>query len=576
VLLILVAFGVRLVHIQVVQADELAAEGIASRLVYRDDPARRGNILSADGTILATDVPRYAIEANQIEIAKFKRTDDQGRITHQGAQGAAELLAPIFGWEEAGLREVLDGEDKWVPLVPDARPSLWRKVSEAGVGGVFGTLYYERAYPAGTVAGNLIGFPYKSDKEGEEDTDHPEHFTGIELSQQDRLAGRAGKRTVEVGGGGEPIPGGRSSGTFATAGCDVTTTIDSDLQWEAQDAIDSQVAEVGAASGMVVVIDIKTGAILTIADSGTLNPLDAKEMGGGASRAVQDVFEPGSTGKVVTMAMVLESGEATPTSTYSVPWTATFGQQTFTDHDEHGTASWTLNGILAQSSNIGTIMAAQNIPDQTRYDYLTKFGFGTATGVELPGENPGVVHVPGTSQWDGRTRNTVLFGQGVSVNGLQAAGVYQIIGNGGVAMPLHLIDRWTCPDGTSGSTALGEGKRVIGEETAKELVAMLETVVESGTGSTAKISGYRVAGKTGTSEMMGANGSAEYLVSSFIGLAPADDPRLAVAVIVKDAATSSWGAVVAAPVFKRVTSFALQRLDVPPSTTEAVTIPTEW
>jgi cell division protein FtsI (penicillin-binding protein 3) len=572
VVLTLLTFAGRLTYIQGIQAEALAAKGMDTRMVHTDTPAQRGSILAGDGTILATDVPRYAIEANQREIALFVRKDQSGTVTHEGAAGAAQLLAPVLEMDEAQLLGDLDGTKSYVPLLPDATPSVWAKVSELNVRGIFAVPFYERSYPAGAVAGNLIGYPFLSDDEDDLST----HYTGIELTQDELLSGTPGTSEVEVGGGGQPIPGGESTQTPARPGCDVILTTDSDLQWEAQNAIDTQVDKFGAASGLVVAIDVKTGEILALADSGTVNSLEAKRRGLGGSRAVQDVFEPGSTGKVVTMAMVLETGEATPTTTYSVPWTAVFGQQSFKDHEEHGAASWTLNGILANSSNIGTLMAAQGIPDQTRYDYLTKFGFGSVTDVELPAENPGLVHVPGTQWWDGRTRNTVLFGQGVAVNGLQAAGVYQIIGNGGVRMQPHLIRGWRCPDGRSGLTPIGSGTRVISEDTAETLVAMLESAVDDGTGGTAKITGYRVAGKTGTSEMMGKDGTAEYYVSSFIGVAPAEDPRVAVAVIVNDAKDSSWGAVVAAPVFKKVASFALQRLDVPPSTTEPTPIPTSW
>jgi cell division protein FtsI (penicillin-binding protein 3) len=572
IVLILVAFAARLIHVQAVQAETLKAEGLQTRMTKVDEPARRGDIVSADGQILATDVPRYKVEANQREIALFVRRDADGNIAYRGADGAARLLAPVLGWDEATLREELSGDEQYVPLIDDATPEQWQDIADLGIRGIFETLYYERSYPAGAVAGNILGFPYF----GDDDADRPNSFTGLELTQDELLSGTPGAWEVETGGGGQPIPGGSSFGTPAEDGCNVELTLDSDLQWEAQSAIDAGVEEVGGSSGLVVAIDVKTGEILALADSGTVSPDEARRRGLGGSRAAQNIFEPGSTGKVVTMAMILETGEATPESTYSVPWTATFGGQVFKDHEEHGTASWTLNGILAVSSNIGTLMAAQNIPAQTRYDYLTKFGFGSETGVELPFENPGLVHQPGTIWWDGRTRNTVLFGQGVAVTGLQAAGVYQIIANGGVAQTPHLVRGWNCPDGRSGTTDVGEGRRVISEETADTLVAMLESAVEDGTGGTAKITGYRVAGKTGTSEMIGASGDTDYYVSSFIGLAPADDPRVAVAVIVDDAQTSSWGATVAAPVFKRVASFALQRLDVPPSTTEPVPIPTGW
>jgi cell division protein FtsI (penicillin-binding protein 3) len=575
VLLILLGFAVRLVQIQVVQADELAAEGLAGRTIVTEEPARRGDIVSADGIILATDALRYRVEANQQEIAKFEMRDKSGAVVAAKAAGAARLLAPVLGLKEGELHQLLDGDQKWVELARSVSPAQWDAIKLVGVRGIFAKKFYERSYPAGAVAGNLIGFPYM----GDGDTDVPTHFTGVELTQDERLSGSPGKATTEVGGGGQAIPGGEGEAVEAVPGCSVRLTIDSDLQWATQEAIDAQVEAVGAESGLVVVIDTETFEVLALADSGSVNPLEAREgdPADWGSRAVQDVFEPGSTGKVVTMAEILETGEAKPETAYTVPHIATFGGQEFHDHDEHGTLQWTLNGILAYSSNVGTIMAAQNIPDQVRYDYLQKFGFGQATGVELPAEHPGILHVPGTDAWDGRTRNTVLFGQGIAVNGLQAAAVYATLGNDGETKPIHLVKGWQCPDGSSGTTAGGKSKRVVSSKTAATLIEMLESVVDDGTGKSAQIAGYRVAGKTGTSEAgIGADGEAAYFVSSFIGLAPADNPRVAVAVIVNDAKTSSWGSVVAAPVFKTVTAFALQRLDVAPSTTAATPLPTDW
>ncbi|MDR0945579.1 MAG: penicillin-binding protein 2 [Bifidobacteriaceae bacterium] len=571
VLALLVCCG-RLVQLQVVDASALAAEGVAMRTQTVKQPAERGDIETADGTVLATDVVRYRVEANQTQVKTFTPGTTTPKGTKPGAEGAAQLLAPLLGLSEDQAYDKLNGTKKYVVLLGAATASQWTKINELGVTGVYGTLYYERTYPGGAVAGNIIGYPYM----GSGDKDTPTHYTGLEETEDKLLTGTDGKLTQEVDPSGVPIVGGESSGTAATAGCDVQLTINADLQWEAQQAIDQQVKATGADSGEVVVVDVKTGELLALADSGTVNPLTLRDTktGTAGSPAVQDVFEPGSTGKVVTMSEILETGTAKATSKYSVPSQITVGGQVFHDDADHGTSQWTLTGILAQSSNDGTVIAAKPIPDQTRYDYLRKFGFGSKTGVELPGESAGLVPVPNTSSWDGRTRNTILFGQGVAVTALQATGVYATIGDGGVAMPMHLVKSWTCPDGKSGQTPIGSGTRVVSKKTAKTISSMLEAVVESGTGQTAQITGYRIAGKTGTAEQISQSGT-KY-VSSFIGFAPAQAPEVAVGVIVHNAKTSSWGSTVAAPVFKDVTSFAMETLGVPPSTSKAHPPKTTW
>jgi cell division protein FtsI (penicillin-binding protein 3) len=571
VLLVLAVFIVKLVDIQVLRAEGLAAEGLAARIRTDTVTARRGDIISADGTTLATDVKRYRVGANQKGIAKYINPKD---VDCKGPACVAGLLAPLLDLDEAELEIALTGHSEWVVIAESVPADVWAKIADLEITGLFASAFYERIYPAGAVAGNIIGFPYK----GEGDTDVATHFTGLEGTQDEMLRGTDGSSRVETGTRGQEIPGGVNEVTPAQDGCTVRLTIDSNLQWEAQQAIDEQVEEVGAINGMVVVVKVSTGEILALADSGTTDPLSTRDGGGKTgSRSVEEVFEPGSTGKVISMAMVLETGEATPTTPYTVPAQATFGGQSFKDHDDHATAQWTLNGILAQSSNVGTIMAAQNIPDQTRYDYLKKFGFGTKTGVELPGESPGILHQPGTAQWDGRTRNTVLFGQGVAVNALQAAGVYATLGNDGIAMPLHLVKAVECGDEPARATAVGEGTRVVSAATAATLRQMLESVVDDGTGGTAKLNGYRVAGKTGTSEAFGESGTVENYISSFIGLAPAEDPEIAVAVMVRRPLEGvSWGATNAAPVFKRVAAFAMRLLDVPPSSQEPQELPTTW
>jgi cell division protein FtsI (penicillin-binding protein 3) len=239
----------------------------------------------------------------------------------------------------------------------------------------------------------------------------------------------------------------------------------------------------------------------------------------------------------------------------------------------------TLAGVLAESSNVGTVMAGQNVPDETRWEFMSRFGFGKKTGVELLNETPGILHKPGTPQWDGRTRNVVLFGQGVSVNALQATQVFATLGNGGVAVAPHLVKGYTCADGVFQAKDVGTGNRVVSSTTASQVVAMMESVVDSGTGTTAQIEGYRVAGKTGTSQILqaAADGSIEtWHVGSFVGVAPADNPRIAVGVFIFRPRTTEYGSTVAGPVFKELMTTGLERLGVPPSTTQPAELPLTW
>ena len=283
------------------------------------------------------------------------------------------------------------------------------------------------------------------------------------------------------------------------------------------------------------------------------------------SRAVTQVFEPGSTGKVVTMAALLENGLATPTSQFQVPnqFTTPNGAGVITDAENHGLEHLTLTGILAQSSNVGTVTAGQTLTVQQRYDYLTKFGFGSRTGIEMPGESAGILRP--VAKWDGRTQYNVLFGQGLAVNALQAVSVYGTEANGGVKVTPHVVAGWTSPDGTYTPVARPAGDRVISQNTAGELMTMLQSVVDagSGTGNAAAIPGYRVAGKTGTAQELSSNG----ITASFVGVVPADSPQVVVGVFVTNPRTSVYGGVVAAPVFADVAGFTLAELGVAPSAT---------
>jgi cell division protein FtsI (penicillin-binding protein 3) len=581
----LVFFAGRVVWIQGIDGAALAAEGQAHRMATVTDPAQRGRLLAADGTVLAAEVVRYEIQANPMMI---NQVDSSGNYRGLGPEKLAAELAPILGQDASELvAKLSDKNSSWVPLVKSAKQDQWEPVKELVDSywkdkkidiGIYPVKHYERSYPAGTVAGNLIGYQFETEAEA-----GVKHYTGLEEVLDDELSGKAGKTQREIGGYGQPIPGGKEISDPAEPGCDVTLTIDSALQFEAQQAIQAQVDATGARAGMVVVTNVKTGEVLTLADSDTPEPANPSGQTSGYtnSRAVENVFEPGSTGKVVTMAMLLEEGVATPDSQYTVPWQVTLGGQAFVDSHSHGTERWTLTGILAKSSNVGTLLAAQDVPDATRYEYLKRFGFGEPTGIELPIEAQGVVHEPGVlpandgdPYWDGRTRNAVLFGQGVSVNALQATTVFATLGNGGWRATPHLVKGVTCPGQEFQPAEVADPVQVVSDSTATQLVAMMEQVVESGTGQSAQVAGYRTAGKTGTSELFEDGG--QVYVGSFVGLVPAEDPQLAIGVYLVAPQGGYYGAEVASPVFEQIAQVAVDRMGVAPSTTVAPTLPLEW
>ena len=572
---VVVAFVVRLAYVQVYKGPALAAEAQAERMASSTTPAHRGDITDSNGVVLATSVDRYTVAADQQQVATFKpRANDvvDGvKLTEAGPVGVAKLLAPLLGIPAPQLAATMTGTSRYKVLKRDVLPEVQRAIIDLNLAAYISTEQTSmRIYPAQTVAGNLVGLVTLDDKGNQVGAG------GIESVYNDVLAGTPGSVVYERGRKGQQIPTGERKQVTAVPGDNVRLTIDRDVQRKTQDAIDAAVASTGADYGIVVVQSVKTAALLALADSGTPNPNDRGATGvGAASRAVANIFEPGSTGKVVTMAAALETGVATPASQFTVPYYyRTPNGQTFHDSHEHGTLKLTLAGILAQSSNTGTVQVGQRIPKQVEYDYLKKFGFGQHTGLGLPGESAGIVHP--VDQWDGRTRYTVFFGQGVAVNAVQATSVFSTIANGGVRLTPNLVAGTSTPDGVFTPAAPSKQTQVISPQAAQTLLTMMESVVESGSGVKAAVPGYRIAGKTGTAQAQDAKGGMNDVMASFIGVAPADAPQYTVSVFLKNPKTSIYGGDVAAPVFSDVMAYVLEHEGVPPSSEDYVPLPLTW
>ena len=553
---VFVLYASQLVKIQAVQADELAQTGFAKRQREVTVPAMRGAITDVNGIALATTVPAFNLTIDQTRIVDHKAT--------------AKQLAPILGIDHKLILERLSGDQKFVYLARSVTPQIWDRVAKLKLGGIYSERTTRRVYPYADLAGNVIGF-VGTDGHG---------LAGLEAGLESVLAGKDGLMRYEGGAAGRRIPATDFRTEAAIAGTGVRLSIDRDLQYVAQNALAKKVKEANADWGSVVVLEPATGRLLALASVPTVdlnNPLQSS-ITDRKNRAVTDMFEPGSTGKLMTFAAALEEKAITPTSKIKVPPRLPRPSKVFNDHTPHGHLRLTANGVLAKSSNIGTILIAEKLANPTiLHYYFVKFGIGQNTGLGFPGETNGILHPP--LKWSNTTFPTMAFGQGYSTNAVQIASVFATIANNGVRMPISLVDGYVGVDGIYQPTAAKTGIEVVSAQTAKDLREMLESVVgPDGTAPSARISGYRVAGKTGTAQRsdQSCGGCYKGFTASFIGMAPANNPSIVVAVIIDNPRDGHYGGVLAGPVFKEVTNFALQKLKVMPQGGKVEKIPATW
>ncbi|NBE55528.1 peptidoglycan D,D-transpeptidase FtsI family protein, partial [Streptomyces boluensis] len=465
--------------------------------------------------------------------------------------------------------------DVW-KQIKDLKAAFQEKADKGGTGNVLAGVFQEpsskRLYPNGDLAAGMLGWVNAEGKGG----------GGIEAQLDEELAGKDGKITYAQSGG-RRVPTAGGNENPATPGSDIELTIDRDIQYVAQKAIAEQVRKSKADRGYVVVQDTKTGELLTLAnapgfDPGDLTHADPNTLG---NAALHDAYEPGSTTKLVSMAAVLEENAATPDTHVTVPNRLHRGDRLFKDDIDHPTWYLTLSGVLAKSSNIGTILATQQLgktqPEANRslYSYLRKFGIGRPTGIGFPGETAGILAKP--DAWSTSQQYTVPFGQGFSLNAVQATSVYATVANGGVRVEPTLVRGSKGPDGRFSPSPEPKKSRVVSEKTAATLSQMLQAVVDDdeGTGTKAKIDGYRVAGKTGTANRVDPEtGRYKGYTSSFAGFAPADKPRIAVYCAIQNPTKGNYfGGRICAPIYKKVMEFALKTLQVAPSGSKAPGLP---
>ncbi|REE99683.1 peptidoglycan D,D-transpeptidase FtsI family protein [Thermomonospora umbrina] len=544
---VLSLFAGRLVQLQTIESEAYTARAIDQRLHKLELPAVRGDITDAEGHPLAKTVEARAVYA------------DPHMIKAEQRPKIVAALAPMLGLEPAHVLKVISTpRTRFAYLARGVPPDQGRMVEALRFAGIDTLPEYRRIYPNDSLAANVIGFVNGEGEGG----------AGLESALDDRLAGTDGWQRVEISPGGQHIPMGEDSKRPPVPGEGLRLTLMRDVQAKAQEAIEEQVRRTGSRSGSVIVMDPRTGRILAMAAAPGYDPNRYGESDDWGNPVVEEAYEPGSTNKVITAAAVLERGGVRPDTVYRVPYQIPRYDRMFHDSSHHPTERLTFAGVLAKSSNVGTILASETISSQTLYDYLRAFGFGERTDVGLPGETAGLLRPP--AKWSGTDRYPISFGQTVSVNALQMASVYATIANGGVRAAPSLIAGAIGPDGRFEAAATPAPRRVIKESTAEEIVRMLEgATTDEGTAPEAQIPGYRVAGKTGTANIPNPRCNCYRgggYTASFAGFAPADDPQLVVQVVLQRPTKGShYGGDVAAPVFRDVMAFALKTRKIPPT-----------
>lgn len=572
---LLAVFVVRLVDIQVVQAESLTKAAQARQEFQSTVYGTRGKIVDTNGVVLAASVDRFDITASprvaKIDDYVFDRKAEDGSAKTIGLEDSVSEIAAITGGDPRAMYQAIIGDPSsdFTYLVKKVPLAQYQKVKALHIPWVYAQLHPARSYPNGAVAANLIGIM---------GTDKAQ--AGVELSEDGCLAGSNGTQSYHASANGVPIPGSTITTKPAVNGGTITLTIDSDLQWFAQQTLTQQVRATGAQWGTAMVVRIRDGHIMADADygSGDLNDItDSKQLKAASFVAP---YEPGSVMKPATVAGLLQSGKITASTPVNVPSRFTDGLPpgvSITDSFYHGDLHLTAAGVIMDSSNIGIAELTKLDSEANRYANLAKFGFGQKTASGFYGEDHGTLKTP--AQADSVTSITQQFGQGMTATSAQVAQLYQTLGNDGVRMPLTLVEGCTTPSGKVVDTPSTQGTQVVSASTARTVRDMMQTVYQEGPSSSfLKIPGYNIAAKTGTAQVAdpatGKYAKGQYIVS-VAGLVPADKPLYAVVfTLAKPQGITS--SVAAAPGWKTIMGQVIKAYRVPASKGVPSLPPVTW
>lgn len=560
--LALVAAGLKLVHVQGLQAAELSTRAANQRTTVQMLPAERGRITDRNGTPLAFSVQAQALYAQPRRIVAEQRAVRVDPDLHKQAMArrVADVLGPPVSEQE--VLSQLRSDRTTVLLAPFVRPAQARAIQQDFP--EISAEYREiRQYPGGELAANVLGVAnWRADER------KVRGLVGLENYADTLLAGRDGRRVVDTAEGSDAIiPGSERAVRTPVPGSGLELTLDSDLQYTLQQMLGDFARKYRAKGASAVVLDARTAEVYAMANDVTFDPNDLASATPEllANPAVSAPFEPGSVNKIVTAAAAIESGIMQPDTPLQVPGHIRVADRTVSDAWSHGTLNLTFTGVLARSSNVGTLLTAQRLGEDRFVDMMQRMGLGQRTGVGLPGESAG--RVPPRDQWSGSTFANLPIGQGLSMTVLQMAGMYQAIANDGLRIPPRIVSAEIAPDGTRTATPQPEGVRVVSPETARTVRDMLRAVVQDepggqqGTSPEAALDGYQIAAKTGTAQQVnpacGCYSNSNYWIN-FAGILPADAPRFVVGIALDDPAIGN-----AAPLFHDIASYLAGRYQIP-------------
>ncbi len=534
---------VRLGAVQGPGGRRFALVGQAQRLRTAALPAARGAILDRNGAALAISTRVRTVWADPQAV--------------RDPAEAAHALAPLLQVDEPGVRSKLTSSGNFVYLARKVEDAVADKVAALHLPGISLLEEPTRVEPAGTLAAPLLGQVGVDDK----------GLSGLELQYEKQLTGTAGQLVVEKDPAGRDIAAGIHELKAAAPGDQLELTLDRSMQYETERALSDQIVASHAKGGIAIVMDPKTGEVLSMAN--LTAGVGAPPGPAPKNAAVTDVYEPGSVNKMVTVAAAIEDGAVRPTDSFVVPDQLSMAGSTFHDAEVHGTQTMPVNRIVAESSNVGTIMIAKRLGKERIDHYIRAFGLADRTNLNFPGESSGLL--PKLSDWSGTSLATVPIGQGVSVTALQMLVAYNSIANGGVQVAPTLVKRVVDAEGKAHDVRPPAPRRVVSEATAKVVVPMLTEVVADGTGTAAAVPGYSVAGKTGTAQKVREDGTGYKdgaYIATFAGFLPADSPRLSV-IVVLDEPTPIFGGLVSAPLFSQLAGFGARLRRIPPDAPSA-------
>ncbi|MHB1986858.1 MAG: peptidoglycan D,D-transpeptidase FtsI family protein [Acidimicrobiales bacterium] len=537
----IVLLALRVLDVQGLQASRFASYGQSEQFQHIALPALRGTIYDRTGDVLAVSVPRVDVIADDLLI--------HSRAT---VRAAATKLAPILGLGSRRLVANLSEHNGYVPLALDVTTATQNKVAALGLPFVSFVPNQVRKDPTGSLFAPLLG------EVGYAGTG----LSGIEYLDQRQLAGRQGSEDVAIGPSGTQLPGGAQGLRAAVQGTGLVLSLDQPLQYEVTKALSAQLLAQRAQSGICVVLDTKTGGILSMVN---LVREANKVVPAQQNLATNTVYEPGSVMKLATISGALQEHLITPGEQFSVPYTIWLGGWPFQDAEYHPTELLPVTQILAQSSNVGTIEIAHLLGARRLAYFLQDLGFGQKTALDWPGESPGLV--PSLPTWSGSDMGTIPIGTGEAVTALQIVDAYNAVANGGEYVPPKLIQATVGPNGLEHVLSGGRAHRVLDRSTVQELLPMLEDVTANGTGTLAQIPGYTVAGKTGTAQIPSTTGPGYQpgaWNATFVGFVPAQNPQLT-AIVVLHHPSTMYGGSASAPVFSTIMKYALRHFDISPS-----------